>query len=604
MGKVVKTIAGVAIGVAIAVLAAPTGGLSLVAALGFTGSAALVASAVLTVGLTLAAGAVFKALTQGAPTAQVGPPTVFRQSIADSFIVYGKRRVGGLLVFFHPRKVGKRHYRYFVIACAGHRCKGRTRWFLGDQEASVDGAGKVTSGPYANAAWLWFQRGLAAETANATFVAECGGKWTAAHRGDGIAAIYAKFEMTDAVVEAGMPNITAEIEGKDDIADPRDGLAKYTRNASLVFYDWMGTAREEGGFGCYLDEVPEDALIAAWANVCDEAVDGEERYALDAVIVTGAAPSEVRDAMVVNCAGSYTFAGGLHLMRPGYWVPVSATLAEDDLAGPIRVSPFLAGDQAANEVQGTFVDPAAGYQGAAAPTQAVAAADVRQISVDLSMVTSAKRAARIMRIMMRRAQAEKSVVWPMNIAGLKVKALDSVQLGTTRYGLGNYAFQVAGWRFSAEWGVTLALREENADIYADVAVALPPPPPAIDRADAVALDRELATLVGTSSQVDLTITATDSSATISNHIRRYADRDVTVTGATIGGLTAQTDYYFHYPDPERDGGAVTYTVTTDYFGAFNSAAEPDRHYAGYVRTPAAGGSSTGGGSLPPGGALP
>jgi hypothetical protein len=291
---------------------------------------------------------------------------VFRQAITDAFIVYGKRRVGGLMVFFHSIQGGTgAHFRYFVVAVAGHRVQGVVQWMLNDENVSVDGAGKVTSGKYANNAWLWFQRGQASETANSTFVAECGGKWTANHKGNGVAAIYAKFKLTDDVVQAGMPNITAVITGKDDIHDPRTGTDGYTNNGPLVFYDWMQIPREEGGFGAYDDEIPEDAWISAQANVADESVGGEARYALDAYLTTGSSPAEVRDSMVVNMAGTYTFTGGKHLVRPGYWVPVSATLSEDDLAAAIQVSPFMPADAAANEVQGTFIDPAAELSGAA-----------------------------------------------------------------------------------------------------------------------------------------------------------------------------------------------------------------------------------------------
>ncbi|WP_298808906.1 hypothetical protein [uncultured Sphingomonas sp.] len=64
-------------------------------------------------------------------------PSIYRQALGNSWIVYGKRRVGGLMVFFHPLYAGKFHYRFFVIAVAGHRCRGVTRWFLNDEEVSV-----------------------------------------------------------------------------------------------------------------------------------------------------------------------------------------------------------------------------------------------------------------------------------------------------------------------------------------------------------------------------------------------------------------------------------------------------------------------------------
>lgn len=470
----------VAVVVGIAVLAAPTGGLSIALGAALSISAS-VASAIITVALSVAASLAFRALGMGAPkpTSQVGPPQVFRQSIANSFIVYGKRRVGGLMVFFHGAESGGDHFRYFVIACAGHHCQGLTKWFLNDEEVTVDGSNMVTTGPYASAAWLWFQEGVASETANATFVSECGGKWTTDHKGNGVAAIYAKFQMTEDVVQAGMPNITAEVDGKDDIDDPTGGAAGYTNLASRVFYDWMALPREEGGFGAYADEIPDDTYMAAQSNVCDETVNGEDRYTINAVITTGAPPAEIRDVMIVNCAGSYTYSGGKHLMRPGYWVPVSESLSEDDLAGPIQVSAFLPGDQAANEVQGTYIEPTNGYQGMPFATQSIASSDVRQMDLDLAFTTSKHQAERIASIMLNRAQAEKSVVWPMNIEGLKVKALDTVQLDTSRYGLSNYAFQVLNWGLSADWGVVLSLREENADIYDAPSPVSAPSVPAI-----------------------------------------------------------------------------------------------------------------------------
>lgn len=392
-------------------------------------------------------------------------PSVFRQSISNSFIVYGKRRVGGLLIFFHPR--GKR-YRYFVIAVAGHRCKGVTRWWLGDEQVTVNGAGMVTTGKYANNAWLWFYRGTDDQLAHPTFVAETEGKWTAAHRGRGTALIYAKFYLTNDIVQAGMPNITAEVEGKDDILDPRTDTQVYTRNASLVFYDWMRMAREEGGFGCYEDEIDWD-WVAAQANVSAEMVNTpagpEARYEFDSYIQTGSAPSEVRDTFVTCCGGKFTYSGGKMLMRPAYYVPVSATLQEHDLAGPITVPALLDGDQIGNQVTGTYIEPSK-YQATDVPTREIPAEDVRQLSYDLPHITSHYRGQRILEYYLRKAQAERRLTWPMNIMGIAISTLDTVQLGTARYGLSNYAFSVTSWGLNQDFSCGLQLEEHNPEMHA------------------------------------------------------------------------------------------------------------------------------------------
>jgi hypothetical protein len=558
VGKTVVTILAVVVAVAIAV-AAPYLGAALAAAIGVTSSVGIaLVTAGLTLALSLGASLAFRALGVGKPPSakdQIGPPGVFRQTISNSFIIYGKRRVGGLLVFFHPRQSGSDHYRYFVVACAGHRCQGVVSWMLGDEIVTVDGSHMVTSGPFAGAAWLWFQRGLASETANATFVSECGGKWTSNHKGNGIAAIYAKFKMTDAVVQAGMPNITAVIEGRDEILDTRDATLKYTRNAALIFYDWMSIPREEGGFGA--------------------------------------------------------------LMRPGYWVPVSVNLSEDDLAGPIQVSSFMSADNAANEVQGTFVSPDDNYQAKSFTTQSVAGSDVRQLDLDLAFITSLNRSNRIARIMMLRAQAEKTVVWPMNIMGLGTGALDTVQCGSSRYGLDNYAFQVANWQLSADYGTILQLREENEDIYAAPSPVSPTTPPTIDTATPIDSTVDIQNLIVGSGKSGLTFTVGipsggNSAVTINSHNRIYSDRTVTVNGngGPVNVASASGDLMLaYYDDPERlgdaaNGGAgVTYQYLVlaggagDASSAYPSDTNPFRHNVFAFVVPAAGG-STGGGSDP------
>lgn len=609
MGKVLKAVAIIAVAVAVAYFA-PQISAALVSAGLSTATAAAITTTLVSTAIAAGVSAGLSLLA-GKPSTAGATPSVFRQSVSNSFIIYGKRRVGGLLIFFHPK--GK-DYRYFVIAVAGHRCKGVVRWWLGDEQVSVDGSGKVLNGKYAGNAWLWFMRGTDDQAAHPTFVAETQGKWSANHRGRGTALIYAKFKMTDDIVQAGMPNITAEVEGKDDILDPRTGVRGYTRNAALVFYDWLALPREIGGFGAYEDEIDWD-WVAAQAGVADELVDtpvGQEpRYEFDAYLQTGAAPSEVRDTFVTCCAGAFTYSGGKMLMRPGYYVPPSATLREEDLAGPITVPALLAGDQMANEVTGTYIE-ADKYQPADVPTRSLYAEDVRQQSWDLPHITSIYRAQRILEFYLRKAQAERRVTWPMNIMGIAISTLDTVQLGTARYGLSNYAFQVTGWGLNQDFSVGLQLEETGPDLFyfapsmylePGQAGELTPAEPIGDEVSGVT-----ASLIQNSAPIDQGfITSSDNAdgtakITIAAHTRRYADKDVAVAAGVINGLANATYYDILYDDPNRAGGAVAYAATTNPPDARLSAGHPSRHYVGYVTTAAAGGQSTGGGgATPPGG---
>jgi hypothetical protein len=684
LGKVLKIVAVVAVAAAIAYFAPQISA----AILASTASAATTAAVTAAVAATLAISAsAVMTLLAGKPRAAEQTPGVFRQAVANSFLIYGKRRVGGLLIFFHPRTSGKDQYRYFVIAVAGHQCKGVTRWFLGDDEVSVDGSGKILNGTYANSAWLWFYRGTPDQAAHPTFVSETGGKWSANHRARGTALIYAKFKMTDDVVQAGMPNITAEVEGKDTIVDVRDDTVGYTRNAQLIFRDWMALPREEGGFGAYPDELDDD-WDALNAGVCDEDVpitgarvvvganagatsiklsnvaglqvgtaatfqrqsgesetryisavyaDGlidvtngfarsyeagslaswsgstEKRYEFDAYITTGAPPSEIRDTFVTCCAGTFTYSGGKMLMRPGYYVPPSATLSEDDLAGAITVPALLGGDEISNEITGTFVDPSTLYQPADVPTRSTYSDDVRQQAVDLPHITSVYRGQRILEYLLRKSQAERRVTWPMNIAGLAVSTLDTVQIATARYGLSNYSFQVTGWGLSQDFSVVLQLEEHGPELFEfDPASYLEPGEvPTLVRADPIVDENlgSISTAIANSYPTTNPLTAADGgTVTIANHVRRYPDGtpDVAVTGGTIATGLAPGDFVaIGYDDQNRAGGAVTYIADANDLNVRVSPSHPYRHYVGYAFIPTAGSPpSSGGGATPPGGNCP
>jgi hypothetical protein len=115
-------------------------------------------------------------------------------------------------------------------------------------------------------------------------------------------------------------------------------------------------------------------------------------------------------------------------------------------------------------VTGTYIE-ADKYQPADVPTRSIAEVDIRQLSYDLPHITSHYRGQRILEYYLRKAQAERRVSWPMNIMGIAISTLDTVQLGTARYGLSNYAFQVTSWGLNQDFSVGLQMEEHSAEMF-------------------------------------------------------------------------------------------------------------------------------------------
>jgi hypothetical protein len=77
----------------------------------------------------------------------------------------------------------------------------------------------------------------------------------------------------------------------------------------------------------------------------------------------------------------------------------------------------------------------------------------------------------------------------------------------------------------------------------------------------------------------------NASVSIANHTRVYGDgTTVSVIGGSVTALAYSTLYYVYYDDPAREGGNVSYAVTTNEADA---AQVGDRHLVGTVTTPAA-----------------
>jgi hypothetical protein len=111
--------------------------------------------------------------------------------------------------------------------------------------------------------------GAPGQAADADLIAESGGKWTAAHRGEGICYLYIRLEYdVDVFGQVGVPNIAGLARGKK-LFDVRTGITVWSDNAALALSDYL--RHVQLGIGSSSAEVPAAEVITA-ANISDEAV--------------------------------------------------------------------------------------------------------------------------------------------------------------------------------------------------------------------------------------------------------------------------------------------------------------------------------------------
>lgn len=107
------------------------------------------------------------------------------------------------------------------------------------------------------------------QVADPDLIAECGDKWTSAHRGDGIPYLYVRLRYDqDIFGQVGLPNISALVRGAK-LYDPRTSLTVWSDNAALCAAHYLRHATL--GLGSSTAEVPDDEVSVS-ANVSDEAV--------------------------------------------------------------------------------------------------------------------------------------------------------------------------------------------------------------------------------------------------------------------------------------------------------------------------------------------
>lgn len=413
-----------------------------------------------------------------------GRQVTSRAAVAPRDLVYGFVRKGGLIVFMDTNGDDNRNLDLIVVF-ASHRVKsigaiyfdGRLAFEAGSSvpvEEYEDGEGNPR-------AYVDRKLGGDDQTAIGEFVSNfADGKWTSAHRLRGCAHIGLRLVYKAKNFPNGLPNITVDIEGKDDILDPRTGVRGYSANAALCLADYMSLANF--GIGAVIgaaDGIDEDALIEA-ANVCDEVVSKpgggtERRYECNGVIKLDVEPKGIIESMLTAMAGTTAWQGAAWKIHAGAYRIPSVALTMDDARGPMSLTTRRSRADNCNAVRGQFVSPENDWQPDDFPayeSEVYLAEDQGERvyrDINLPFTTSASCAQRLAKIELERTRRQQSVSFAGNLAAWRAATGETVTLTYDLAGFTDKPFDVVSLSLGLQDSGTIApdliLQETSPLVY-------------------------------------------------------------------------------------------------------------------------------------------
>ncbi|MDO7736038.1 MAG: phage tail protein, partial [Planktomarina temperata] len=371
-----------------------------------------------------------------------------REPVMPREMVYGRVRKGGVIVFLHATGQQDKDL-HLVVVLAAHQVKSIGAIYFEGEEA-ISAAG-VAQGRWASKVAVEKRLGADDQTAFAGLVAAAPEHWTQAHRLAGCAAIYLRLSYDQDAFPGGIPNITVDLQGKNDILDPRTGQRVYTDNAALCIADYM--VHPTYGIGAAIggaDGIETDSLIEA-ANICDEAVPltsggTERRYRCNGVVSLSQTPKTIIEAMLTAMAGRCIWQAGQWRIRAGSYRVPEATLTTDDLReGGMVLTTRQSRASSFNAVRGQFVSPENSWQPDDFPAYAsevyLAEDNGERVWRDISLpfTISASMAQRLAKIELERARRQMSLKVAGKLKAWRIAAGETTYVQYARWGFGGAA---------------------------------------------------------------------------------------------------------------------------------------------------------------------
>tara|TARA_R110001606_G_scaffold382066_1_gene543631 strand:+ start:1929 stop:4529 length:2601 start_codon:yes stop_codon:yes gene_type:complete len=397
---------------------------------------------------------------------------------ADHAIIYGRQKVGGVIVFKDTTRDNKDLH--LVIALAGHEIESVEEVYLNDAPltfASTLGEtlSDVTSpDQYAGKVYVTAHLGSDDQTADQDLI-DASPLWDPTHRLRGIAYLYVKMEFEADSFPQGEPSVTAIVKGKK-VYNPNTGVTEWTDNASYILRDYLVS---DYGVAVVDDEIDDISFTSA-ANICDEPVSlaaggTEARYTINGSFVTSTTPDTVIDKMTKSMAGSFWYAQGKFRVKAGAYVTPTVTFDEDDLRTNVQIQTRRSRRENYNIVAGEFRGDETGWIKTDYPevrSQEFIDVDNGQESrtdLDLPFTTTSSRAQRIAKILLYRNRQQLVISATFGLRALQVQVGDVVMITNSRAGWAQKPFEVLSWSLSPvsedPASIKLELTEISSDVY-------------------------------------------------------------------------------------------------------------------------------------------
>lgn len=411
---------------------------------------------------------------------------------ADHAIIYGQKRVGGVVVYRSVTDDEK--YLHTIIAIAGHEIEEISKIYANDEEltlsAAITSGANVTNENYeikdadgnfdSYALYVEGRLGTDGQSAIQTLV-DADSQWTSSHTLSGVAYIYIRAEHDIDVFANGFPTFSVEVKGKK-VYDPRTSTTAYSNNAALCLRDYL---LADYGLGVETNEIDDTAFNAA-ANVCDEDVPltgffssrlglTQDRYTINGSFTTGLPPDDVITDMVASMAGTIWYSQGKWGVKAGSYTTPVLTLDEDDLRSGLQISTRHSRRDNFNTVTGMFTGPHTNYQPTDFPqvtsTAFVTADNGEVVTQDLPLpfTNYSFMAQRIAKIALYKNREQLTISGTFGLRALQLQIGDIVNVTNTRLGFSSKTFEVVDWKFGfgtdQTLEVSLVLREISAAVY-------------------------------------------------------------------------------------------------------------------------------------------